>query len=44
MIVDMCYGENKGYVQKGIKMECRNCGNQFLTDSIGTENMQPDSC
>lgn len=37
---DVCYSEKKGYEQKDNMMVCRNCGNQFLIDSIGTENQQ----
>jgi uncharacterized membrane protein len=35
---DVCYQEKKGYAQKGSKMECRNCGNQYSTNQIGTAN------
>jgi uncharacterized membrane protein len=37
---DVCYSEKKGYEQKDNMMVCRNCGNQFLIESIGTENQQ----
>lgn len=37
---DVCYSDRKGYVQDDTVMVCRNCGNQFLIDSIGTENLQ----
>ena len=35
---DVCYQEKKGYAQTGSKMECRNCGNQYSTNQIGTAN------
>lgn len=37
---DVCYSDRKGYVQDNTVMVCRNCGNQFLIDGIGTENLQ----
>lgn len=35
---DVCFQEKKGYVQNGNKMQCRNCGNQYSTNQIGTTN------
>lgn len=37
---DVCYSAKKGYQQDNIVMTCNNCGNQFLIDGIGTENLQ----
>ncbi|MFX0086213.1 MAG: DUF2318 domain-containing protein [Candidatus Hodarchaeota archaeon] len=37
---DVCYSEKKGYEQNDNMMVCKNCGNQFFIDSIGTENQQ----
>ena len=37
---DVCYREKKGYSQSGDDMVCNNCGNQYSTDGIGTENKQ----
>jgi uncharacterized membrane protein len=36
---DVCYASKKGYAHKDPYMECRNCGNTFLVDAIGTENL-----
>jgi uncharacterized membrane protein len=35
---DVCWQEEKGYEQTGSKMRCRNCGNQYSTNQIGTAN------
>ena len=34
---DVCYSKYKGYSQNGDKMRCNNCGNQYLTDQLGTQ-------
>jgi uncharacterized membrane protein len=35
---DVCYQEKKGYYQDGSEMVCRNCGQRFTTNQIGTAN------
>ncbi len=35
---DVCYQEKKGYYQDGSNMVCRNCGQRFTTNQIGTAN------
>jgi uncharacterized membrane protein len=35
---DVCYDAQKGYVQQGSQMMCRNCGNKYSTNAIGTSN------
>jgi uncharacterized membrane protein len=35
---EVCWQEEKGYAQNGDKMQCRNCGNQYSTNQIGTAN------
>lgn len=35
---DVCYREKKGYEQQGDDMVCRNCGNKYASNGIGTEN------
>ncbi|UCE36010.1 MAG: DUF2318 domain-containing protein [Thermoplasmata archaeon] len=35
---DVCFKEKKGYYQDGNKMVCRNCGQRFTTNEIGTAN------
>jgi uncharacterized membrane protein len=35
---DVCYQEKKGYYQDGSQMVCRNCGQRFSTNEIGTTN------
>ncbi|MHA1966955.1 MAG: DUF2318 domain-containing protein [Candidatus Hodarchaeales archaeon] len=37
---DSCYSEKLGYAQNDVLMVCRNCGNTFLIDGIGTVNLQ----
>ncbi len=37
---DVCYSAKKGYRQAGTNMKCNNCGNEYATDGIGTENIQ----
>lgn len=37
---DSCYSAKKGYEQNDVLMVCRNCGNTFLIDGIGTANLQ----
>ena len=37
---DVCYSVKKGYRQAGTNMKCNNCGNEYATDGIGTENIQ----
>ena len=37
---DVCFSEKKGYVQAGTVMKCRNCGQEFAIDNLGTENLQ----
>ncbi|MHA2346710.1 MAG: Fe-S-containing protein [Candidatus Hodarchaeales archaeon] len=36
---DVCYAERQGYTQQGSVMVCKNCGNQFQINGIGTENL-----
>ena len=40
---DVCFQEKKGYYQDGNDMVCRNCGQRFTTNQIGTAN-QGSSC
>jgi uncharacterized membrane protein len=35
---DVCFQEKKGYSQDGQYMVCRNCGNSYTTNQIGTAN------
>ena len=35
---DVCFQEKKGYFQDGSYMVCRNCGNRYTTNQIGTAN------
>lgn len=35
---DVCFHEKKGYYQEGQYMVCRNCGNSYTTNQIGTAN------
>ena len=35
---DVCYEAKKGYYQDGNEMVCRNCGQRFTTNQIGTAN------
>ena len=35
---DVCHEAKKGYYQDGEYMVCRNCGNRYLTNQIGTAN------
>ena len=35
---DVCFQEKKGYYQEGQYMVCRNCGNSYTTNQIGTAN------
>ena len=37
---DSCYGAKLGYAQNNFLMVCRNFGNTFLIDGIGTVNLQ----
>ncbi len=37
---DVCYSVKLGYRQAGTNMKCNNCGNEYATDGIGTENIQ----
>ena len=36
---DACFAAKLGYRQNDILMICNNCGNQFLINGIGTENL-----
>ena len=36
---DVCFSEKKGYRQNNIEMVCNECGNKFLIDGIGTDNL-----
>jgi uncharacterized membrane protein len=36
---DVCYSTKLGYEQTGNVMTCRNCGQTFAINSIGTENL-----
>lgn len=36
---DSCFAAKLGYRQNDILMICNNCGNQFLINGIGTENL-----
>lgn len=35
---EVCYDAKKGYYQSGGQMVCRNCGQRFTTNQIGTTN------
>lgn len=35
---EVCYDAKKGYYQDGEDMVCRNCGNRYLTNQMGTAN------
>jgi uncharacterized membrane protein len=35
---DVCYDAKKGYYQDGNEMVCRNCGQRFTTNQIGSAN------
>lgn len=35
---EVCYDAKKGYYQQGAEMVCRNCGQRFTTNQIGTAN------
>lgn len=35
---EVCFQEKKGYYQDGRNMVCRNCGNRYTTNQIGTAN------
>lgn len=35
---DVCFREKKGYYQDKSQMVCRNCGQRFTTNQIGTSN------
>jgi uncharacterized membrane protein len=35
---DVCFDQEKGYEQQGSQMMCRNCGNKYSTNAIGTSN------
>jgi uncharacterized membrane protein len=35
---DVCFDAKKGYYQDGNQMVCRNCGQRFTTNQIGTSN------
>jgi uncharacterized membrane protein len=37
---DVCFDRKKGYEQEGSQMKCRNCGNKYSTNSIGTANKE----
>ena len=37
---DSCFAAKLGYRQNSNVMICNNCGNQFLINGIGTENLQ----
>ncbi len=37
---DVCYDAKRGYRQDGNDMVCNNCGNEYSTDGIGTENLR----
>jgi len=41
---DVCYSEGRGYRQEGGYMICNNCGNRYLIESLGTENIQGGGC
>ena len=41
---DVCYREKKGYSQEGSNMICNNCGNQYPTNCIGTQNSAGGGC
>lgn len=41
---DVCYTEKKGYRQEGDYMVCKNCGNRYPIDGLGTENKTPGGC
>ena len=36
---DVCYESKRGYAHEDPYMTCLNCGNTFLVDGIGTENL-----
>ena len=36
---DVCFQDKKGYEQQGDDMVCRNCGNRYPSNGIGTENI-----
>ncbi|MBN1409199.1 MAG: DUF2318 domain-containing protein [Spirochaetales bacterium] len=37
---DVCYRSKRGYAQSGDMTVCRNCGNQYPIQAIGTENQR----
>jgi uncharacterized membrane protein len=37
---DVCYGAKKGYMQQGDRAVCKNCGNAYPIQAIGTQNVQ----
>jgi len=36
---DVCYNAKQGYEQRGDDMVCKNCGNMYPTNGIGSENV-----
>ncbi len=41
---DVCYHEKRGYSQDELNMVCNNCGNQYPTNGIGSENSAGGAC